>query len=290
MTIPRKTAGVVLGAALLATAACIAPAAPEPPAHPPANATRAPAEAVRPAPAAPAAPLAPAADASPELTSGVASGPAPQVPAGSAADLPARALLPLVTDPPARLHALSPTEGGYTIYQGEVCGIVPRPEYGYTVRYPKVWEAREDGPSTWLVDLGNGAPIREHTSAEAAAAAAEADGAPRLVGVVAAAPAPSAMAGAAELERLLTAGWQARGLPDLHLEPAPEAVLAGQPAARVNLRYTGPDATPLAGYATALVAGGVLYRVEIAMPAERYARLARAGDIVAEQLLLTRAP
>ena len=64
-------------------------------------------------------------------------------------------LAPLVTDPPQSVRAERPSEATYSVYQGVVCGIVPRPEYGYTVRYPKIWEAREQGPTTWLVDLGN---------------------------------------------------------------------------------------------------------------------------------------
>jgi hypothetical protein len=45
----------------------------------------------------------------------------------------------------------------------------------------------------------------------------------------------------------------------------------------------------MAGYTSATIVDGRLYRVEIAMPAERYTRLERASAIVADQLLIARA-
>lgn len=193
-------------------------------------------------------------------------------------------LLPLVTDPPERVRAVHPSETTYSVYQGVVCGIVPRPEYGYTVRYPKIWEAREHGPTTWLVDFGNGGPVQEQIGTVEAIEPIDDANAERIIGAVDVsrldAPAVS------PLERLLADGWQARGLIDLRLEAVPDARVGEHPGARWNVRYTDVNGTPMAGYTSAAIVGGYLYRVEIAMPATRYARLELASNIVVDRLFI----
>lgn len=195
-------------------------------------------------------------------------------------------LPPLVTDPPERIRAANPSETTYSVYQGVVCGIVPRPEYGYTVRYPKIWETREHGPTTWLVDVGNGGPVQEQIGTAEAIEPDDDANAERIIGAVDASQLVAPAAGS--LERSLAEGWQARGLIDLRLEAVPDAHVGGQPGARWNLRYTDVNGTPMAGYTSAAIMGGRLYRVEIAMPVTRYARLERASSIVADQLLISR--
>ena len=170
---------------------------------------------------------------------------------------------PLVTDPPASARAARATDATYATYEGLVCGVVPRPEYGYTVRYPKIWTAREQGGTTWLADYTDDN---------------------RLVGVVEAADAPSADE---DLARALADGWRARKLYGLRLEPVHNGLIGGQPAARWDVQFRSDDGTPMVGYAAATLANGHLYRVEIALPATRHDHLARAAAIVAEQLMIT---
>jgi hypothetical protein len=188
-----------------------------------------------------------------------------------------------VADPPDSVRASRPSETTYSVYQGVVCGIVPRPEYGYTVRYPKIWEAREHGPTTWLVDLGNGGPIQEQIGEAEAIEPVEEAKTERLIGVV---DVSEYSASPSALEHLLVEGWQARRLPDLQVEVVPGALVGGQLGARWNIRYTATDGTPMTGYTSATIVDGRLYRVEIAMPATRYTRLERASAIVADQLLI----
>lgn len=159
-------------------------------------------------------------------------------------------LPPLVTDPPERVRAAHPSETTYSAYQGVVCGIVPRPEYGYTVRYPKIWEAREHSPTTWLVDVGNGGPVQEQIGTAEAIESVDDVNAERIIGAVDAGRLDAPAAGS--LERLLAEGWQARGLIDLRLEAVPDARVGGQPGARWNLRYTDANGTQMAGYTSAV--------------------------------------
>ncbi len=171
-------------------------------------------------------------------------------------------LAPLVTDPPATARAAHAADATYATYQGLVCGVVPRPDYGYTVRYPKIWMAREQGATTWLAD---------HTDDD------------RLVGVVEAAPAPP---DGEDLARLVADGWHARQLDDLRLDPVDGARIGGQPAARWDVQFRSDDGTSMIGYTAATVAHGRLYRVEVALPAARHQQLARAAAIVADQLII----
>jgi len=193
--------------------------------------------------------------------------------------------VPLVTDPPERVRADQPSETTYSVYQGLVCGIVPRPEHGYTVRYPKIWEAREHGSTTWLVDLGQGGLVHEETSTAEGPEPIADTNTTSLIGAVDANPSIAPLA--QSLEYLLAEGWRSRGLAELELDAVPGALVGGQPGARWNVRYTAPDGTPMAGYTSAAIHNGRLYRVEIAMPADRYSRLERASSIVADQLLIS---
>jgi len=193
-------------------------------------------------------------------------------------------LAPLVTDPPEGARAEHPSESTYSVYQGVVCGIVPRPEYGYTVRYPKIWEAREYGPTTWLVDFGNGGPVREQVTTTESPAPIPAENTTLLIGAIDVAPAIASAT--IPLEARLAEGWRSRGLLDLQMVAVPGARVGGQPGARWDVRYTASDGTPMAGYTSAAIVDGHLYRVEIAMPADRYAHLERASAIVADQLLI----
>lgn len=197
----------------------------------------------------------------------------------------ASGLAPLVTDPPESVRAAQPSETTYSVYQGIVCGIAPRPEYGYTVRYPKIWEAREQGATTWLVDLGNDGLVHEEIGTGETIAPGDDPSTPRIVGAVDAGTSP--VPTTTSLEQLLVDGWQARGLSHLQLEAVPGALVGGQPGARWNLRYTAPDGMRMAGYTSATVANGRLYRVEMALPADRYERRLKASAIVADQLLIT---
>ena len=197
----------------------------------------------------------------------------------------AGSLAPLVTDPPEGARAEHPSETTYSVYQGVVCGIVPRPDYGYSVRYPKIWEAREHGPTTWLVDFGNGGPVHEQVSTAESSEPVEATNTTLLIGAVDVAP--SSASTTTPLDDLLAEGWRSRGLPGLQMEAVPGARIGGQPGVRWNVRYTAPDGTPMAGYTSAAIANGRLYRVEVAMPADRYSRLERASSIVADQLLIS---
>lgn len=172
-------------------------------------------------------------------------------------------LAPLVLDPPESARAARASDATYSVYQGVVCGVVPRPEHGYTLRYPKIWIAREQGATTWLADNSDDQ---------------------RLVGIVRSEPAPAVEE---NLAALLAEGWRSADLRDLRLDPLEAPVLGGHPAERWNLRYTAPDATPMAGYTAAMVANGRLYRVEVALPAARYERLDRAAEILVEQLIIT---
>lgn len=205
-------------------------------------------------------------------------------PAGRSTD-EAGSLAPLVTDPPEAVRAEQPSEATYSVYQGIVCGVVPRPEYGYTVRYPKIWEAREHGPTTWLVDFGNGGLVHEQVSTTEAAEPIPATNTTLLIGAVDVAPFINSTT--SHLENLLAEGWRSRGLTGLHMEAVRGARIGGTTGARWDVRYTASDGTPMAGYTSATMVGGRLFRVEIAMPADRYTRLERASAIVADQLLIT---
>jgi len=173
-------------------------------------------------------------------------------------------LAPLVTDPPATVRAARASDATYATFQGVVCGVVPRPEYGYTVRYPKIWTAREQGPTTWLADYTDDN---------------------RLVGVVDASSAP---AQDEDLAGLIAYGWRARKLDGLQLDPVAGGLVGGQPAARWDVQFQADDGTPMMGYAAATIANGQLYRVEVALPAARHEHLARAAALVAEQLIIVR--
>lgn len=168
----------------------------------------------------------------------------------------------MVTDPPATARAAHASDATYATYQGVVCGVVPRPDYGYTVRYPKIWMAREQGPTTWLADYTDDY---------------------RLVGVVEAASVP---AESDNLARLIADGWRARKLAGLRLDPVDGARIGGRLAARWDVQFRSADGTSMIGYTTAAVANGRLYRVEVALPATRHQQLARAAAIVADQLII----
>jgi hypothetical protein len=168
-----------------------------------------------------------------------------------------------MVDPPESAKAARASEATYGVYEGVVCGVVPRPDQGYTLRYPKIWIAREQGPATWLAD---------NTDNQ------------RLVGVVRSDPAP---VGDVDLAASLADGWRVTGVPDLQLEPRENSLVGGQPAQRLNVHFTAANGTPMVGYSAALVRQGRLYRVEAALPADRYARLERAAAILAEQLIIT---
>jgi hypothetical protein len=169
------------------------------------------------------------------------------------------------------------------VYQGEVCGIAPRPDYGYTVRYPKIWEARELGPTTWLADLGNDGLVKEQIGETVPIGAPSNTSTPRLIGAISVTPDPVP---GADLEAGLRAGWQSRGLDDLRLDASGSQSVGGNSGVRLTVHFTGDDGTPMAGYTAAALVNGSLYRVEIAMPADQYARRERAAEIVADQLLI----
>src|SRR5260370_33427227 len=61
-------------------------------------------------------------------------------------------LAPLMVDPPESAKAARASEATYGVYEGVACGVVPRPDQGYTLRYPKIWIAREQGRATWRAD------------------------------------------------------------------------------------------------------------------------------------------
>jgi len=93
-------------------------------------------------------------------------------------------------------------------------------------------------------------------------------------------------ASGADLARLIADGWRARKLADLHMDPVDGARIGGRPGARWDVRFRSADGTSMIGYATAAVAQGRLYRVEVALPAARHQQLARAAAIVADQLII----
>ncbi|MCA1648232.1 MAG: hypothetical protein LC797_23170 [Chloroflexi bacterium] len=167
-----------------------------------------------------------------------------------------------MTDPPATVRAARASDATYATFQGVVCGVVPRPEYGYTVRYPKIWMAREQGPTTCLADYTDDN---------------------RLVGVV---DASSARVQDEDLAGLIADGWRARKLDGLQLDPAPGGLVGGQPGTRWDVQFQAEDGTPMIGYAAATIAQRQLYRVEVALPRARHEHLARAAAIVAEQLMI----
>ncbi len=177
------------------------------------------------------------------------------------APTPAPTAFPTIAAPPADLATAELAHVAYTVVQGVYCGVAARPEYGYTVRYPKIWLAREHGATTWLADN---------------------EDALRLVGMVTSATPPEVD----DLAAWLAERWRALGLAELVLSPVESATVGGQPAVRWDVQYTAADGTPMAGYTAATIVNGRLYRVEVAMPAIRYARLQRAAAILAALLLL----
>ena len=108
---------------------------------------------------------------------------------------------------------------------------------------------------------------------------------PTLIGAVTVAEADASTAGS--LQQLLADGWRARGLADLRLTPVAGGLVGGQPGVQWNIAYTAEDGVAMAGYASAAVVSGRLYRVEIAMTADRYARREKASAIVAHQLMIS---
>ncbi|HLI27123.1 MAG TPA: hypothetical protein VKZ60_08640 [Chloroflexota bacterium] len=185
--------------------------------------------------------------------------------AACAAPAPLSDTFPTIAAPPADLATAEPASGAYTVVQGVYCGVAARPEYGYTVRYPKIWLARGQGPTTWLADN---------------------EDALRPVGMVTSGAPPATD----DLAAWLAARWRERGLPALALTPVAGTTLGGQPAVRWDVQYTAADGTALAGYTAATVVNGRLYRVEVALPAARYGQLARAAELLAAWLLLTPPP
>jgi hypothetical protein len=172
---------------------------------------------------------------------------------------------PTIAAPPADLDTADPATDAYTVVQGVYCGVAARPEYGYTVRYPKIWLARGQGPTTWLLDN---------------------EDARRPVGLVTSDASPAVD----DLATWLAARWRERGLTALLLSSVAGTSLGGHPAVRWDVRYTTADGTSMAGYTAATVVGERLYRVEVALPATRYPQQARAATALAEWLLLLPAP
>jgi hypothetical protein len=185
--------------------------------------------------------------------------------AACTAPAPLSDTFPTIAAPPADLATAAPASGAYTVVQGVYCGVAARPEYGYTVRYPKIWLARGQGPTTWLADN---------------------EDALRPVGLVTSGAPPATD----DLAAWLATQWRAQQLTALVLTPVEGGMVGEHRAVRWDFRYIAADGTAMAGYTAATVVNGRLYRVEVALPAARYGPLARAAELLAAWLLLTPLP